>query len=91
MVAMETDGANCLAAARRAGHSVTLPAITSIATSLGALRVADALLEYCLEKVNHLLIKIKKIKKLRYSLKARSSDIQGGDRRGSCDKLCQVC
>ena len=71
MVAMETDGANCLAAARRAGHSVTLPAITSIATSLGALRVADALLEYCLEKVNHLLIKIKKNKKITLFFKSQ--------------------
>jgi len=57
VVAMETDGANCLAAARRAGHSVTLPAITSIATSLGALRVADALLEYCLEKPDRVISK----------------------------------
>ena len=38
--------------ARRAGASVTLEAITSQATSLGALRVADRLLERCLEKVS---------------------------------------
>ena len=38
--------------ARRAGASVTLEAITSQATSLGALRVADRLLERCLEQVS---------------------------------------
>ena len=48
---METHGANCLSAARSAGHSVTLPAITSCATSLGALTVADKLLEICLNQV----------------------------------------
>ena len=37
--------------ARRAGASVSLEAITSEATSLGALRVADRLLERCSEKV----------------------------------------
>ena len=51
VVAMETHGANCLSAARSAGRSVTLPAITSIATSLGALKVADALLHYCQDQV----------------------------------------
>ena len=51
VVAMETHGANCLSAARSAGKSVTLPAITSIATSLGALKVADALLHYCQDQV----------------------------------------
>ena len=51
VVAMETHGANCLVAARSAGNSVTLPAITSIATSLGALKVADALLQYCQDQV----------------------------------------
>ena len=51
LVTMETEGANCLLAARRAGQLVTLPAITSIATSLGALAVAENLLQYCLNKV----------------------------------------
>jgi len=48
LIAMETEGANCLLAARKAGHNVTLPAITSVATSLGALSVCPALLERCL-------------------------------------------
>ena len=47
LVAMETTGANCLGAARRAGHSVTLDRISSIATSLGALAVAEDLLKVC--------------------------------------------
>jgi L-serine/L-threonine ammonia-lyase len=40
VVAVETEGAASLHASVRAGHLVTLPAITSIATSLGATRVA---------------------------------------------------
>ena len=36
VVAVETAGADSLAQALRAGHAVTLPAITSLATSLGA-------------------------------------------------------
>ena len=53
---METTGANCLLASRRAGHSVTLPRISSLATSLGALTVAPALLEICLRQVtSHIL------------------------------------
>ena len=51
LITMETQGANCLLAARRAGQLVTLPAITSVATSLGALAVAENLLLYCLDKV----------------------------------------
>lgn len=50
LVCLETNGANCLAEARRAGAPVRLPAITSIATSLGALQVVQPLLDYCLEK-----------------------------------------
>jgi len=50
LITMETEGANCLLAARRAGQLVTLPAITSVATSLGALAVAENLLQYCLDK-----------------------------------------
>lgn len=55
LVAMETHGANCLSEARRAGSSVTLEAITSAATSLGALRVADTLLERCLEQPDRVI------------------------------------
>ena len=56
LLTMETTGANCLLASRRAGHSVTLPRISSLATSLGALTVAPALLEICLRQVtSHIL------------------------------------
>ncbi|MDM4767804.1 pyridoxal-phosphate dependent enzyme [Pelomonas sp. SE-A7] len=41
VVAVETIGADSLAQSLQAGEAVTLPAITSIATSLGARRVAD--------------------------------------------------
>lgn len=41
VLAVETDGAASLHAAIAAGHPVELPAITSVATSLGAKRVAD--------------------------------------------------
>lgn len=41
VVAVETAGADSLAQAIAAGHVVELPAITSIATSLGARRVAE--------------------------------------------------
>lgn len=41
VVAVETLGADSLSQSLRAGHAVTLPAITSVATSLGARRVAD--------------------------------------------------
>lgn len=41
VVAVETEGAASYAAALQAGAPVTLPAITSIATSLGARRVAQ--------------------------------------------------
>ncbi|MEH3148222.1 MAG: pyridoxal-phosphate dependent enzyme [Methylobacterium frigidaeris] len=41
IVAVETEGAASLAAAIRAGEPVELPAITSLATSLGAKRVCD--------------------------------------------------
>jgi len=49
LVCIETEGANCLAAARKAGGPVKLPAITSIATSLGALQVVQPLLDFCLD------------------------------------------
>jgi L-serine/L-threonine ammonia-lyase len=45
VIAVETDGAASFAAALAAGRPVTLPAITSIATSLGARRVMPHALE----------------------------------------------
>lgn len=45
VIAVETDGAASFAAALAAGAPVTLPAITSIASSLGARRVMPHLLE----------------------------------------------
>ncbi|MDP5008669.1 MAG: pyridoxal-phosphate dependent enzyme, partial [Glaciimonas sp.] len=41
LIAVETDGAASLHAAMQAGELVSLPAITSIATTLGATRVAQ--------------------------------------------------
>lgn len=41
VVAVETLGADSLSQSLRAGHAVTLPTISSVATSLGARRVAD--------------------------------------------------
>ena len=41
VIAMETRGADALNQSLRAGRPVTLPAITSIAASLGALRVSE--------------------------------------------------
>jgi L-serine/L-threonine ammonia-lyase len=41
VIAVETEGANCLARALAAGAPVVMPAITSVATSLGASRIAD--------------------------------------------------
>jgi len=49
LICLETNGANCLSAARKAGCPVRLPAITSIATSLGALQVVQPLLDTCLK------------------------------------------
>lgn len=46
VIAVETQGADSLAQAMAAGAAVELPAITSIATSLGARRVADQALEW---------------------------------------------
>lgn len=46
VLGVETAGANCLNASVRAGELVTLPGITSIATSLGALRVAEKTFEW---------------------------------------------
>jgi L-serine/L-threonine ammonia-lyase len=49
VIAVETEGAASFAAAQAAGAPVTLPAITSIATSLGARRVTPRLLELARE------------------------------------------
>ena len=49
VIAVETGGAASFAAALAAGDPVTLPAITSIATSLGARRVMPRLLELARE------------------------------------------
>ncbi len=46
VIAVETEGAASLAAAVQADELVTLPAITSIATSLGARRVAQQALDW---------------------------------------------
>ncbi|KAL2118384.1 hypothetical protein VTJ04DRAFT_8044 [Mycothermus thermophilus] len=50
VVAVETEGADSLHASVRAGELVTLPAITSIATSLGARRVSEKTWEWWLRK-----------------------------------------
>ncbi|KTD49396.1 L-threonine dehydratase biosynthetic IlvA [Legionella rubrilucens] len=46
LLAVETQGADCFYQSMRAGERVTLPAITSKATSLGAKRVAERLLAW---------------------------------------------
>lgn len=46
VLAVETEGADSLALSLRDGHLQSLPAITSLATSLGALRVAPQTLKY---------------------------------------------
>ena len=46
VLAVETDGADSLALSLRHGHLEPLPAITSLATSLGALQVAPQTLKY---------------------------------------------
>jgi L-serine/L-threonine ammonia-lyase len=46
VVAVETLGANSLNAALEAGELIAIPGITSIATSLGAVRVAKRAFEY---------------------------------------------
>ncbi|KAL4224174.1 hypothetical protein ACF0H5_017627 [Mactra antiquata] len=46
-IAMETVGANCLNASLTAGKLVTIPDITSVAKSLGALTVSTKSLELC--------------------------------------------
>ncbi|MGS0741849.1 pyridoxal-phosphate dependent enzyme [Glaciimonas sp. GG7] len=46
LIAVETEGAASLQAAVQAGELISLPAVTSIATSLGATRVAEAALNW---------------------------------------------
>ena len=53
VLAVETHGANCFAEAVRNGSPVRLPAITSIAKSLGALQVSDESLR--LSKVHRIV------------------------------------
>lgn len=57
VLAVETAGAASLHAARAAGHTVELPGITSVATSLGAKRVAEQALACTLQHpvVSHLV------------------------------------
>lgn len=50
VVACETHGANCLAAALDAGELVTLPGITSIAKSLGADRASPTVFDECTKR-----------------------------------------
>lgn len=45
IIAVETFGADCLALSLEAGERITLPAITSIATSLGARTIAEHVFE----------------------------------------------
>ncbi|CAE7213038.1 Sds, partial [Symbiodinium natans] len=47
VVACETQGASCLAQSLAKDELVTLPAITSVAKSLGALRPSEAVFERC--------------------------------------------
>lgn len=58
VLAVETEGAHSLALALENGELATLPAITSIATSLGARRVAAQAYEYAKrESVSSLVLK----------------------------------
>jgi L-serine/L-threonine ammonia-lyase len=50
VLAVETAGAESLAASLQAGELVTLPGITSQATSLGATRVAEQTFEYAMKR-----------------------------------------
>lgn len=53
VVAVETEGADCYARSIAQGHPVELPAITSIATSLGAKRPCDAAVEWATRHAIH--------------------------------------
>jgi L-serine/L-threonine ammonia-lyase len=56
VLAVETAGAASLHAAVQAGELVTLPGITSIATSLGATRVAQRAFEYGMRADVHCIV-----------------------------------
>ncbi len=56
VIAVETEGAASLHESLKAGKAVTLPAITSIATSLGARRVADEALRLAQLHPTHSLL-----------------------------------
>ncbi|MDC6169030.1 pyridoxal-phosphate dependent enzyme [Paucibacter sp. XJ19-41] len=56
VIAVETEGAASLHESLKAGQAVTLPAITSIATSLGARRVADEALRLAQLHPTHSLL-----------------------------------
>ena len=53
ILAAETQGANALAAALAAGYPVKLDAITSIATTLGAMQVTEMALEWAARRPIH--------------------------------------
>jgi L-serine/L-threonine ammonia-lyase len=50
ILAVETEGADCLARALAAGRNIPIPTITSIATTLGADKVADHAFEIAQER-----------------------------------------
>jgi L-serine/L-threonine ammonia-lyase len=56
VVAVETEGAASLAAAVAAGRPVALPAITSVATSLGARQVCDRAFAWTRERPVHSVV-----------------------------------
>ncbi|QDL53015.1 pyridoxal-phosphate dependent enzyme [Rhodoferax aquaticus] len=53
LIAVETHGAASLHQAMQAGHTVELPAITTVATSLGAKRVCEQALRWSQERPVH--------------------------------------
>ncbi len=57
VIAVETEGAASLAASVKAGQLVTLPAITTVATTLGAKQVALKAYDYCHSHrvINHIV------------------------------------
>lgn len=56
VIAVETEGADSFAQALKAGNLVELPAITSIATSLGARKVAQQTLDWTAKHPIHSLV-----------------------------------
>jgi L-serine/L-threonine ammonia-lyase len=55
VLAMETEGADSFNSSVRAGHLVTIPKISSIATSLGAVRVADKVWDWAVKSGDNLI------------------------------------